>query len=299
MISSSQEGVFAMRTRISFSASLLALSLSAANLTSQTAPARASEGQRALLHQSAQWLAVAPHLANPDTAPAAALETAADVLRARRFPEDALDYYGYALAKGGDASKIRNKMGVVRLDLHEPGLARVMFQAAIKLNKRDAPAWNNLGVTEALQRNFSFAVLDYLHAAKLDRDTAVFHANAGMSYFELKKIDQARQQLNVAIKIDPEVMQKHSESGINAEILGRDNYGELCFEMARLFAGQHDVVQVRVWLMKADSSGFDVRSGLREDATLHPYLLDPEVQQMLSGRAGTKQSVASVKPGAL
>ena len=51
--------------------------------------------------QDPQWLAVKPHLPDPATASADKLEMAGDVLRARRFPEDALDYYQYALRRGG------------------------------------------------------------------------------------------------------------------------------------------------------------------------------------------------------
>jgi tetratricopeptide (TPR) repeat protein len=287
-----------MRVRARFLVPVLALSLPAAGLFSQSQPAPSPAAQRAQLHRSDLWLQIEPHLPNPDTASAAALETAGDVLRARRFPEDALDYYGYALAKGADPSKIRNKMGVVRLDLHEAGLARAMFQEAIKLDKDDAPAWNNLGVTEAMQKNFQRAISDYKKAVKLDSVAAVYHANAGMALFELKDLDPAREQLTAAIQIDPEVLQRHSEAGINAEILGRDNYGALCFEMAELFAGMHNVVEVRLWLSKANGSGYDVRQGLRDDAAMHAYLKDPEVQLMLASHATVQKRAITARPAA-
>ncbi len=82
--------------------------------TRHDAPATSAD-ERALLHAGSDWALIAPHLPDPTTSSAAKLESAADVLRARRFPEDALDYYGYAMERGGDVSVLLNKMGIVRL----------------------------------------------------------------------------------------------------------------------------------------------------------------------------------------
>ena len=91
-----------------------------------------SAQERAAFHQDPQWAMIAPHLPDPKTATAAKLELAADVLRARRFPEDALDYYGYAIARGGPVSELLNKMGIVRLELHQNALAHELFQQSVR-----------------------------------------------------------------------------------------------------------------------------------------------------------------------
>src|ERR1700722_7725178 len=53
--------------------------------------------ERALRHATPEWESISSHPPDPATATPAALTQAADVLRARRLPEDALDYYHYAL----------------------------------------------------------------------------------------------------------------------------------------------------------------------------------------------------------
>src|SRR5579875_3146474 len=113
-----------------------------------------SPEERAALHRSSDWEIIAPHLPDPNTATAAQLETAADVLRARRFPEDALDYYGYAMARGGNVSELLNKMGVVRLELRQNEIARQMFLRTVHVQKKNAVAWNNLGATEFAEKNY-------------------------------------------------------------------------------------------------------------------------------------------------
>jgi tetratricopeptide (TPR) repeat protein len=245
-----------------------------------------SPEERAALHRSSDWGIIAPHLPDPDTASAAQLETAADVLRARRFPEDALDYYGYAMARGGNVSELLNKMGVVRLELRQTELARQMFLRTVRVQKKNAVAWNNLGVTEYSVQNYRAAIGDYQRAAKLDKRSAVFHSNLGMAYFGAKDMESARTQFALAIRLDPSIMQGERDgSGSTAHVLGTTNYGELSFQMAELYARERKPLMVKLWLSKAAEAGFDVRGEMKSVATLLPYVHDPEVLQMLSNAA--------------
>src|SRR5258707_15695439 len=114
-----------------------------------------AEAVRALRHQDPQWENVRLHLPDPASATEDQLETVADVLRARRFPEDALDYYLYALKRGGgNQVMLMNKIGVTQLDLRHTAAARAYFERAVHLKKKDAVAWNNLGAVEYIDRRF-------------------------------------------------------------------------------------------------------------------------------------------------
>lgn len=242
-----------------------------------------SPEERAALHRSSDWEIVAPHLPNADTASAAELETAADVLRARRFPEDALDYYGYAMARGGNVSELLNKMGVVRLELRQTALAREMFLRTVSVQKKNAVAWNNLGVTEYSMKNLRGAINDYRRATKLDKKSAVYHSNLAMAYFENKDMDSARQQFAAAMKLDPAILNGSRDgAGTIAHVLGTDNYGLLCFQMAQLFASSGRPELMRQWLAKSAEAGYDVRGEMSSSSVLAHYRKDPEIVQMLA-----------------
>ncbi len=43
------------------------------------------------------------------------------------MPEDALEYYGYALARGGDAARLSLKQGVTELELQNVPRHRCCF----------------------------------------------------------------------------------------------------------------------------------------------------------------------------
>lgn len=279
-----------MRPRLAFraaavvlgTATLLVPALSHTQTSRSEAPLTSPE-ERALLHAGNDWQLIAPHLPNPADASAKDLEIAGDVLRARRFPEDSLDFYGYAMARGGDVSKLLNKMGIVRLELRQITLAQQMFQRAVSARKKDPQAWNNLGASEYAQQNYRGAVSSYRHAVKLQRTSAIFHSNLGMAYFELKDGESARHEFATALKLDPEILQhREGGSGSTAHILATSNYAGLCYEMARMYAHEGKVEPMLEWLAKASEGGFPVRDSMHEDAALRPWIKDTRVLLLLS-----------------
>lgn len=284
-----------MRVRsVVFSLMLTGIVSAVPLLAQQQAPMTSPE-ERALLHQGPEWQTIAPHLPNPQTSTATQLEMAADVLRARRFPEDALDYYGYAMARGGNISDLLNKMGVVRLELQQNELAKVMFERTVKVKKNDAQAWNNLGVTEYATRNYGKAISDYKRASKLDKRSAVYHSNMGMAYFESRDMDSARREFATALKLDPDIMQTREGGGITAHVLSSQNYPELCFEMSRLYAHAHDFASMKIWIAKASEGGYDVQEAMQHDPVMAPYLKNDEVKLILANAAQLRKPMIAAK----
>ena len=239
-----------------------------------------ADSERVARHQSADWVAMEGHLPDPATASPASLQLAADVMRARRLPEDALDYYRFALERGGDVGRLTNRMGITLLELHHPELARTAFQRAVHLAPRDPDAWNNLAASEYVAGDFPRAIGDYRRAVKLNKNKATFHANLGTAYFEVKDYDSARKQFAMALKLDPNALQGGGSSGIEAHVLSPSDRGRFCFEMAKLAARDHDVDSMLRWLARATEVGFDTQSEMGQDRVLRAYLGDPRVVLM-------------------
>ncbi len=255
-------------------------------------PADQASIDRNARHQAADWQLMVPHLPDPTTATPAQLMTAADVMRARRMPEDALDYYQYALNRGGDESVLSNRIGITLLELHHPDLARIAFRRALKAKPKDAQAWNNLGATEYVAGSFRAAITDYLRAVKLDKKTAVYHTNLGTAYFETKDIESARRQFETALKLDRNVFQKSDLGGVEAHVLSPTDRGQFCMEMARLAIKQHDDQSVLRWLGKAIDAGFDIRNEMGSDHEFEQYRKDPRVATLI-------KNAKALKPGQL
>ncbi len=261
---------------------------------------RSPEAIRDLEHSDPQWMAVQEHLPDPATATADKLELAADVLRARRYPADALDYYQYALRRGGPEARLMNKLGVTELELRSIVAARIYFERVIHLNKKDAQGWNNLGAVEYLNGRYGRAASNYSRAIKLDKKSATFHSNLGTAYFEEKDFASARKQYEIALRLDPQMAEHAGTSGVAAHMLSPQDRARYCFEMARLYAERGDEANLLRYLTMASEGGFDVLSEMGGDSVMGRYRKDPRVLLLVRNaqalRAG-RDAVAYAKGG--
>jgi tetratricopeptide (TPR) repeat protein len=249
---------------------------------------------RAALHTGVDWESIAPHLPDLQTATAKQLELAADVLMARRFPEDALDYYLYAQQRGGDQLRLMKKEGVVHLELRQGTQARTLFARCVQLSKKDAEAWNNLAATDYSMGNMQGAVAEYKRAIRFNKQSAVYHANLGMAYLELKDMESARTQFALAVRLDPQIMTRRDNGGMTLRILQSQDYSMLCFEMARMYAKQGDVANMKAWLQKASDRGMNVRQAMNEDPILNVWLKNPDIKAMLANGESFRKKTAGV-----
>ena len=263
----------------------------------QTVPATTAETDRELRHQSDEWQAIAAHLPDPATAAPNSLQTAADVLRARRLPEDALDYYKYALARGGDEATLQNSIGVTELEMHYSVAAKVAFRRAVQLKKKDGKIWNNLGSAEFVTGNLRAALVDYLRAVSLDKRRAVYHSNLASAYFELKDYESARGQFEKAIRLDRNVFRDGSFAGTSAHVLSLSDRGRFFFEMAKMSARLKDDATTLNWLAKSSESGFDIMESMSGDKDFVPYMKDTRVAMIIkNAKAMRAGRVANTSP---
>ncbi len=255
---------------------LIALSLLCiVSLSSAQAPlASTPETERALRHATPEWQSIADHLPNPKTASSADLLQAADILRARKLQEDAVEYYNYALDRGGDQALIWNRIGVTELEENQLASARLCFKRVLAARAQYAEGWNNLGATEMIAGNHRDAVRFYQKAIKIEKKNAIFHANLGTAYFTGKDFESARREYQAAIALDPEVFNHGGFGGTQIHVLNTEDRGRFAFEMARLAASQHDDQQVFYWLAKAVESGFDIREAMAPIKSFDGYRKD-------------------------
>jgi tetratricopeptide (TPR) repeat protein len=232
---------------------------------------------RELRHQDPQWQNVKPHLPDPATATEQQLETVGDVLRARRFPEDAIDYYTYALQRGGNEVVLMNKIGVTQLDLRHTAVARAYFERAVHLKKKDPVGWNNLGAVEYMDGRLGIAISHYGRAIKLNKTSAIYHSNLATAYFDEKDYKHAREQFKIALRLDPEMAHHDGMGGLTLHMISPEDHARYCFEMAKLYAELADEDNMLHYLAMASEGGFDVMEGMGSDSEMSRYKKDPRV----------------------
>ncbi len=262
-----------------------------------------TDALRELRHQDPQWETVKTHLPDPATATVEQLETVGDVLRARRFPEDALDYYLHALRRGGNDVMLMNKIGVTQLELRHTAAARAYFQRATQLQKKDPVAWNNLGAVEYMDGRFATAISNYKRAIKLNKTSAIYHSNLATALFEEKRYKDARAQYKIALELDPDMAHHDGTGGLTAHMLSPEDHARYCFEMARLYAELGDETNMLRYLTMASEGGFDVMGEMRSDGKLDRYRKDTRVillvqnaKALRSGRASVDDAASKIPP---
>jgi tetratricopeptide (TPR) repeat protein len=260
----------------------------------------ATDSARDRLHQTDQWRMIEQHLPNPATASPQDLEQEGDILRARRFPEDAMDYYKYAMARGGDAAELLNKIGLTELEMKNIQLARAYFQRVVKMRKKDAEAWNNLGAVEYIDGAPANAISDYKKAVKINKRQAVFHANLATVYFEVKDFTPARREIATALKLDPQIFEHAlSSGGIAAHVLSAEDRARFSYEMAKLYAKNGLDEPMLHSLAMASEAGMDVQREMHKDPELAKFEMDPRVvvlvhnAQALRATRGARVSASS------
>ncbi len=257
-------------------------------------PLTEADLDREVRHSQPEWLIVAPHLPDLATATPATLEVAGDVLRARRLPDDALDFYRAAIKRGGDEERLQNRVGITLLELHQAAAARMCFRRAVLLKKKDADGWNNLGASEYVMGNFTAAVQGYQRAVKLNKKRAVFHSNLGTAYFDLKDYESAQKQFDVALTLDRDIFQHGGFGGVEAHVMSPADRGKFCFEMARLSAKHHDDAGVLQWLAQATETGYDVRYQMAGDKNFEPYVKDARVALLIKNAKAMRAGQVAV-----
>jgi tetratricopeptide (TPR) repeat protein len=285
-----------------FALGLFAVTLLSVSMTAQNS--RPAASTREQLHQSDQWRQIEKHLPDPTTATAQALELQADILRARRFPDDAMDYYKYALARGGNAPSLLNKIGLTELEMRNIVLARAYFQRVVKMSKKDAEAWNNLGAVEYIDGATPAAISSYKKAIKLNHREAVFHANLATACFEVKDYNAARREIATAMKLDPQIFERvGSDAGVAAHVLSSEDRARFGYEMAKLYAENGLEDKMLHSLGVASEAGMDIQREMRKDPVLAKYEMDPRVlvlvhnaQVLRTGRAATASAASQGAP---
>ena len=211
------------------------------------------------------------------------LEARADAFRSQKEYADALTWYEKATRKAPKNAQLWNKMGMSALQLGRYDLARVYFQKAIKFNRHYSEAVNNLGVTYYLRKDYRRAI-SYYHKAIKIRDSASFHANLGAAYFDEKDFKLATSEYLTALRLDPEVLERTSVTGISASVARRQDIAQYAFMLARLYARVGDVDHSITQLRRAMENGYTDFSDVYTHADFAAVRQDPRFTALMNSK---------------
>jgi len=214
----------------------------------------------------------------------AELEQRGDNLRSEKFYLDALDYYRTALAKEPNNAPLHNKIGITELQMGRFAEASKDFEHAIKNDRQFADAHNNLGVIYYLQKKYRKAVREYEAAIKLRQDSGSFYSNLGAAYFSRKEFEKATVAYNQALALDPDIFERTSHSGVQAQMSSPEDRAHYYYVLAKLYAKAGASDRSLQYLRRAMEEGYKGIEDVYKDSEFAGLRKDPRFAELMNSR---------------
>jgi tetratricopeptide (TPR) repeat protein len=212
------------------------------------------------------------------------LEARADQLRTSKLFLDALDYYRAALAKAPNKARVLNKIGITELMMQRYKEAKKSFESSIKAEHNEADAYNNLGVVFYEERKYGAAVKQYHKAISIDGSSASFFSNLGAALFSKKDFDPAVMAYEHALALDPEVFERTSRTGVQAQLPRPDDRAHYDYTVAKLYAKMGFSDRSLEYLKKAMEEGYKDFKNVYKDEEFSSLRKDPRFIELMSAK---------------
>jgi tetratricopeptide (TPR) repeat protein len=219
----------------------------------------------------------------PD-AKAADLERQADQLRADKLYLDALDYYHAALTKNPNDARILNKIGIAELMMQRYREARKSFERSIQCDHEFADAYNNLGVVFYESKKYGPAAKQYEKAIAKDSNSASFYSNLGAAYFSKRNFERAVAAYQHALELDPEVFERTSRSGVQAQLPSPEDRARYDYTVAKLYAKMGLSNQSLEYLRKAMEDGYKDLKNVYRDVEFTELRKNPRFTELMASK---------------
>ena len=239
--------------------------------------------------QNTEQLVVGPppqHRVNPP-APGASteqLEKRGDELRTDKNYVDAVDYYQAAMRGAPGNASVFNKIGICQLQMQRYKEARKNFERAIRADRKHADAYNNLGVSYYEVHNYNAAIRHYQEAISLKSDAASFYSNLAAAYFAKKQFDKAIQNYSKALELDPDIFERTSRGGVQAQLPSPEDRAHYDYVLAKLYAKTGEPDRSLHYLKKAMEEGYKDIKDVYKDDEFSNLRKDPRFAELMAAK---------------
>lgn len=226
---------------------------------------------------------------DPPSADATAndLESRGDELHGQKLYFDAIDYYRAALLKSPAKGRILNKICRTQLVMARWRDAQKSCEQAIKVDRTMGDPHNNLGVALYEEGHFGAAVKQYHKAIAIDDTSASFYSNLGAALFSKKQFEPAVVAYQKAMEIDPEVFDRTSRTGVQAQLPSPGDRAHYDYTVAKLYAKMGFSDRSLEYLKKAMEEGYKDFKNVYKDAEFAELRRDKRFVELMASKPAT------------
>jgi len=127
-------------------------------------------------------------------------------------------------------------------------------------------------------------VKEYDRAIKLSPDSASFYNNLGGAFFAQKKYEDATVAYQKALTLDPDVLERSSQTGVAAQMSSPDDRAKFSYVVAKLFAKQGNTDRSLEYLRRAMEEGYKGIDQVYKDDEFAGLRKDPRFTQLMASR---------------
>lgn len=212
------------------------------------------------------------------------LELHGDVMMARKRYREGADFYQQAFKLNPRNAPLANKLGIAHFQVQEYDRASSWYERALKIDKQLFEPQNNLGMVYYARRNYKKARRYFERALQLRPESASAHVNLGAAYLALKKPQEAFHEYRLAFLLDPEIMERRSSFGVILQTYSVEDMAQLHFLLAKSFAALGDIERCLAYLRRALEEGFREVELLQTEPEFALMREDIRFQQLLAQR---------------
>jgi tetratricopeptide (TPR) repeat protein len=209
-------------------------------------------------------------------------EMNAEILMARKEFDEAAKQYLAILADSPHDAKILNFTGIAFQEIGDTDKATHYYKLAVRADKTDSNALNNLGTVEFANHRYGKAIKYYKQAISKGHPLATVYTNLGYAYCGIKEYPQAMEVFGQALAIDPEVFDHKGGNGTVLQQRSSPDPAALHYTLARSYAKIGDAERTARYLKMARDEGYKDFKACEKDKDFAKVIKDSRVQEVLT-----------------
>ena len=207
-------------------------------------------------------------------------ELKGDTARVHNNNTEAVYYYRSALHMNSRNPLLLNKLAVAELQTGDRGAARKHLNQAVKIDPRNVPAWNNLGVLACVERKYNAAVRYLKNALALQETNASAHLNMAEAWFGLGEVDRAMTEYTRALELDADILTSNP-AAVVAHVSTPEQRARVAFTIAKAYAKRGNLEGALEYLQRARDANFSDLKKVYSDQTFAALWDDPRLQKIV------------------